>query len=205
VVNYLIHLKKLKEKSAAMLKPILKYAHHLLQESVHKGETVIDATCGNGHDSLFLSDLVGMDGQVLAFDVQEQAIRSTKEKLIKQERTNVTLIHDSHENITEYLILQRNNKIGGAIFNLGYLPRSDKAIVTKGESTVQGIGTILEYLKTNGLIVIVVYHGHKGGKEEKEILLKYLLHLDQKEYNVLQYGFINQKNDPPFILAIQKK
>lgn len=189
----------------SMLKSVLKYAHHLLKESVEKGEIVVDATCGNGYDSLFLSDLVGPNGKVLAFDIQEQAIQSTREKLIRENRTNVTLIHDSHENMKEYLSLQKDMEIGGAIFNLGYLPRSDKTIVTKGESTVKAVETLLTYLKKNRLIVLVVYHGHEGGKEEKEILLKYALELDQKKYSVLRYGFINQKNNPPFIIAIQKK
>jgi len=188
-----------------ILKSVLDYAHHLLTESVQKGETVVDATCGNGYDSLFLSNIVGEKGQVLAFDIQAQAIQSTKEKLIEEERTNVTLIHDGHENLQDYLVIQKNLKIGGAIFNLGYLPRSDKTIITKGESTVKAIETLLEYLKKNGLIVIVVYYGHEGGEEEKEFLLKYLLQLNQREYSVLRYGFINQKNNPPFILAVQKR
>jgi|SRR5699024_5539885 len=188
-----------------MVKSVLKFAHHLLEESVELGDLVIDATCGNGHDSLFLSDLVGENGRVLSFDIQEQAIQTTKQKLIQDERTNVTLIHDSHENLNEYLSIQKNVEVGGAIFNLGYLPRSDKKVITKGDSTLKAIQILLKYLRKDRLIVLVVYHGHEGGKEEKEMLLKYLLELDQKKYNVLRYGFINQKNNPPFILAIQKK
>jgi SAM-dependent methyltransferase len=188
-----------------MVKSVLKFAHHLLEESIELGDLVIDATCGNGHDSLFLSDLVGENGRVLSFDIQEQAIQTTKQKLIQDERTNVTLIHDSHENLNEYLSIQKNVEVGGAIFNLGYLPRSDKKVITKGDSTLKAIQILLKYLRKDRLIVLVVYHGHEGGKEEKEMLLKYLLELDQKKYNVLRYGFINQKNNPPFILAIQKK
>ncbi|GAB3047378.1 tRNA 5-(aminomethyl)-2-thiouridylate-methyltransferase MnmM [Virgibacillus ainsalahensis] len=188
-----------------MLKGILNYAHYLLEETIQKGETVIDATCGNGNDTLFLSDLVGNNGHVFAFDIQRQAITTTKQILIDHNRTNVSLTHDSHENLAEYLPKDKINTIGGAIFNLGYLPRSDKSVVTKGESTIIAIDTILSHLKKEGLIVLVVYYGHEGGKQEKDALLKHVLHLEQKKYNVLQYGFINQRNDPPFILAIQKK
>ncbi|WP_087972775.1 tRNA (mnm(5)s(2)U34)-methyltransferase [Oceanobacillus rekensis] len=185
-----------------MLKGILNYAHYLLEETVEKGEVVIDATCGNGNDTLFLSKLVAEHGYVYAFDIQEQAIANTKEALTFHERTNVSLIHDSHENIADYI---KNTEIAGAIFNLGYLPKSDKTVITEGASTVAAVDTILSLLKKGGLVVLVVYHGHEGGKDEKKSLLKYLFQLDQKKYNVLRYGFINQKNDPPFILAIEKK
>ncbi|MEC5424878.1 class I SAM-dependent methyltransferase [Virgibacillus sp. C22-A2] len=187
-----------------MLKGILNFAHYLLEESIQKDETVIDATCGNGNDTVFLSKIVGDNGHVLAFDVQDQAISTTKELLIKHSCTNVSLIKDSHGNITQYLSPTRS-VIGGAIFNLGYLPKSDKSIITKSESTIAAVNSILKQLKKDGLIVVVVYYGHSGGQEEKESLLKHVINLNQKEYNVMQYGFINQKNDPPFVLAIQKK
>ncbi|RDW18755.1 16S rRNA (cytosine(1402)-N(4))-methyltransferase [Oceanobacillus arenosus] len=188
-----------------MLKGILNYAHYLLEEAINQDEIVIDATCGNGNDTLFLSELVGEHGKVLAFDIQKEAITATRQRVIEHERTNVFLIHDSHENIAKYLPANKDEKISGAIFNLGYLPKSDKKIITKPDSTITAIDTILEHLRKDGIIVIVVYHGHEGGKEEKEAILKHLFHLDQQQYSVLRYGFINQKNDPPFILAIQKK
>jgi len=195
----------MKESASDMLKGILDYAHYLLEESIELGEKVIDATCGNGHDTLFLSELVGEKGHVYAFDIQQQAITNTRNVLIENGRTNVSLIHDSHANIANYFRMDHSTQIGGAIFNLGYLPRSDKSVITKGDSTVTAVAKILQLLKVNGLIILVVYHGHEGGKEEKETLLKFLLQLDQQKYNVLRYGFINQKNNPPFIIAIQKK
>ncbi|RKQ29691.1 class I SAM-dependent methyltransferase [Oceanobacillus halophilus] len=188
-----------------MLKGILNYAHYLLEESVHEGETVIDATCGNGNDTLFLSELVGENGHVLAFDIQEQAIAVTRNVLIKHGKSNVSLIHDSHANLSDYLPKDKKKTVGGAIFNLGYLPKSNKEVVTKPESTITALTIILDALKQNGLIVLVVYHGHEGGQEEKEAILKHVLKLNQKDYSVLRYGFINQKNNPPFIIAIQKK
>ncbi|MBP2076406.1 class I SAM-dependent methyltransferase [Oceanobacillus polygoni] len=186
-----------------MLKGILNYAHYLLEGSIHSGEKVIDATCGNGNDTLFLSKLVGEKGHVYAFDIQDQAIANTRKALINNNCSNVSLIHDSHERILDYF--PKDKEVAGAIFNLGYLPRSDKSVITTPDSTVSAVNAILNRLKKDGLVVLVVYHGHEGGKEEKEGLLKYLLQLDQKQFNVLRYGFINQKNDPPFILAVQRK
>ncbi|WP_047979681.1 tRNA (mnm(5)s(2)U34)-methyltransferase [Ornithinibacillus contaminans] len=187
------------------MKSILKYSHYLLEEIIKPGETVIDATCGNGNDTLFLSGLVGETGEVIAFDIQEQAIDNTDQLLMENHCSNVSLVLDSHANVENYLSKDLEGKIGGAIFNLGYLPKSDKSIITQAESTVKAIDTILGYLKHEGRIILVVYYGHEGGEDEKNAILKHVMSLDQKQYSVLQYGFINQKNNPPFIIGIQKK
>lgn len=188
-----------------MLKRTLDFSHQLLKDSITIGETVVDATCGNGNDTLLLSQLVGEEGFVLSFDIQVKAIENTKQLLEENKCSNVSLINDTHAKVDEYLNEKNISEIGGAIFNLGYLPRSDKTIITKGESTITAIQNSLNYLKKNGLIVIVVYHGHYGGKEERDQILEYVIQLEQKKYNVLKYGFINQKNAPPFILAIENK
>lgn len=186
-----------------MLTGILQYAHQLLETSIEDGELVLDATCGNGNDTLFLSQHVGEQGKVLAFDVQEQAIQTTQALMTDHDVNNVSLIHDSHANIEKYI--NDDTVIGGAVFNLGYLPKSDKSIITEGESTIAAIDSILKHLRKKGLIVLVIYHGHEGGKTEKDLVLQHVTQLDQKQYSVLQYGFINQKNNPPFIVAIQKR
>lgn len=186
-----------------MLKGILEFSHYLLQESVRNGDLVIDATCGNGHDTLFLSKLVGDHGNVLAFDIQLQAIKRTKARLVEHSRRNVEVIHDSHAKVEQYIV--PDQLIGGAIFNLGYLPQSNKKVITYGDTTIAAVQTILDHLKIGGIIVLVVYHGHEGGKEEKQTLLKFVSKLEQKKFHVLRYGFINQKNDPPFIIAIEKR
>ncbi|MFD2628947.1 class I SAM-dependent methyltransferase [Oceanobacillus kapialis] len=188
-----------------MLMNIINYAHYLLESSIDKGETVVDATCGNGHDTLFLSRVVGQSGKVLAFDIQEEAIENTKQALSESSYANVSFILDSHANMTTHLKAQNIELVGGAIFNLGYLPKGDKTIITNRESTVEAIQHLLPVLKTNGLVVLVVYHGHEGGKDEMHAVLKYAMNLSQRSYHVLQYGFINQQNNPPFIIAIQKR
>ncbi|WHX28143.1 class I SAM-dependent methyltransferase [Virgibacillus halodenitrificans] len=186
-----------------MLKGILNFAHYLLEESVNPGDTTIDATCGNGNDTLFLSRIVGTNGHVIACDIQQQAIDATKQRLVEHNRFNVSFIQDSHARLKKYI--NKDTQIGGAIFNLGYLPKSDKLIITNGESTISAIDIILDFLKQGRLIVLVVYYGHPGGEEEKNTVLKHVMNLDQNDYNVVQYGFINQKNNPPFIIAIEKK
>src|SRR5690625_4655614 len=187
-----------------MLKRIIPYAHHLLETSVKEGDVVVDATCGNGNDTLLLSSLVGETGTVYAVDVQEQAIETTKKLLTENERSNVEFIHDSHANLEQYLPESLKGTLGGAIFNLGYLPRSDKQIITQGESTIAAVETLLEFIRKKALVILVVYHGHEGGAEEKDAVLSYVKQLDQKKYAVLQYKFLNQQNNPPFVIAIEK-
>ncbi|WP_404453753.1 class I SAM-dependent methyltransferase [Virgibacillus necropolis] len=188
-----------------MMKGILQFSHYLIEEAVNKGDTVIDATCGNGNDTVFLSKVVGENGHVFGFDIQEQAILNTQGKLALHKIKNATIIKDSHSNAIHHLTVDQLTSLGGSIFNLGYLPGSDKGIVTKSETTILAIEGILTHLKENGIVVLVVYHGHAGGDVEKRNIMEYANHLDQKQYSVLYYGFINQKNNPPFIIAIEKK
>ncbi|WP_217589061.1 class I SAM-dependent methyltransferase [Lentibacillus saliphilus] len=188
-----------------MIKGILQYAHTLLADSLQDGDTAIDATCGNGHDTAFLCKTVGTSGHVYGFDIQDQAIENTRKRLADDKLTNATIIKDSHANFIHHIPVDQLNHIGGAIFNLGYLPGSDKSIITQGESTILALEGMLEHLKTDGVIILVVYHGHEGGDTERDHIMKYVRSIDQKMCNVLYYGFVNQKNNPPFILALHKK
>jgi len=188
-----------------MLKRVIPYSHALLKEGVAAGDTVIDATCGNGHDTLMLSQCVGETGTVYGFDIQAQALIETKTRLAAHHQPERLLIHDSHANLLDYLTEQDQHNIQAAIFNLGYLPGGDKSIITTPQSTLDAVQVILQHLKKGGLLILVIYHGHNGGAEERDQLLTFVQSLEQKDYDVLQYGFINQKNSPPFIIAIEKK
>lgn len=188
-----------------MLTRVLPYGHALIKKAVEPGEVLVDATCGNGNDTVVLSRATGPTGKVYAFDLQQQAIDNTKQKLVKEKITNVELIHDGHQHVDQYLREANKGKLAGAIFNLGYLPGSDKHVITQPEHTITAIDKLASYLKPGGIIVCVVYYGHAGGQIEKDALLEHLHYYDQKYFHVLQYGFINQKNNPPFILAIEKK
>ena len=95
--------------------------------------------------------------------------------------------------------------VDAAIFNLGYLPKGDKSIVTKPETTIQAIESIFKLLSTEGIIVLVIYHGHEEGQIERDELLKYLENFDQSKAHILKYQFINQVNHAPFICAIEKR
>ena len=183
------------------LQRVLQYAQFLLKETVETGDIVVDATAGNGYDTTFLAQLVGENGHVFAFDVQQQAIESTNKRLTEAGMANrVSTILDGHENVAQYV----QQPISAAIFNLGYLPGSEHQIITKPNTTLQAIESLLKLLKVGGMIVLVVYYGHEGGKEERDQVIEYVSNLPQKKVHVLRYEFINQKNDPPFIIALEK-
>ncbi|WP_050616125.1 class I SAM-dependent methyltransferase [Bacillus testis] len=185
---------------------ILPYARILLEKAVSPGDLAVDATAGNGHDTLFLASLVGESGHVFAFDIQEQAIENTRKRLQEngvQER--VTLFHKSHDELKSCLPADCAGSIAGAIFNLGYLPGGDKHVVTKGHSTIAAIEHLLDCMASGGIIVLVVYHGHPEGAVERDELLSYVKALPQDKAHVLHYGFMNQVNSPPFIIAIEKR
>lgn len=184
---------------------VIPFAHSLIEEVVQPGDQVIDATCGNGNDTLLLSTLVEETGNVYACDIQEQAINETKQIIQKHKRNNVSFVLDSHANLSEHLPASVKGNLATAIFNLGYLPKSDKKIITQPTSTIKAITQLLPYLKKGGRLVLVIYHGHAGGESEKDAVLKLAEELDQQQYQVLQYQFINQQNTPPFVVAIEKK
>ncbi len=179
-----------------MIKRIIPYAHELLKSYVSKDDYVIDGTLGNGHDTLFLSKI---SKHVYSFDIQEEAIKSSDKLLEENNVSNYTLIHDSHENIKEHI----PSKVKAAIFNLGYLPGGTNLdIITRFESTSSSIKNIFDIMDT-GVIIVVCYVGHDGGKLEAELLEQEFSSLSSKNYNVLKYQFLNKKNSP-YILAVNK-
>lgn len=189
-----------------ILERILPYARKLLQSTVNEGDLTIDATIGNGHDTVFLAKLVGETGHVYGFDIQELAIQKTTERINNENLSNqVTLLQRSHAEVKKVIPASLHEKLKGAIFNLGYLPGSDKSVVTVPESTISAIEQILEMMAPEGIIVVVIYHGHEGGEIEKDALMNFAQNIPQDLAHVLTYRFINQANNPPFILAIEKR
>jgi len=179
---------------------ILPFTKYLLEKCVKKGDFVVDATSGNGNDTLFLSQLVDEDGHVLAFDIQEAAIAKTKLRLIDEQIKNVTLVHDGHENVRTYT----NQEVAAAIFNLGYLPGSDEQITTNSQTTWKAVTELLQLLRVGGVIILVIYHGHPAGQVEKMELERLLTTLESGVTEVLRYEFLN-KSAAPYVVAIERR
>lgn len=178
-----------------MLRP-LEMAHAFLSEIITKEDIVVDATMGNGHDTLFLAQLAK---KVYAFDIQEQAIKQTTKRLAEAKVDNVELFLTGHENVGRYI---KSTK--AAIFNLGYLPSADKSVITQPHTTIQALEKLCQRLVTGGRIVIMIYYGHEGGDVERDVVLDFVSQLPQQEFTVALYKTINQINQPPFLVMIEK-
>lgn len=177
-------------------------SHKTIAMFLQNGEIAIDATAGNGNDTIFLAKQVGQAGFVYAFDVQQCAITSTENKLIREGlRNRTSLIKDSHENIDKYV----KDSIGCAMFNLGYLPKSDKTIITTGKSSVIAIKKCMDLLKIKGVISICIYTSHEGGKDEGAILECFLHKLPRDKYKVLKHYALNDENSPYIVFIYRIK
>lgn len=179
-----------------MLQRILPTAKRFIEEVVKHNDIVVDATCGNGNDTKFLSELVP-DGHVYSFDIQLEALNTARTNI---ENENISFIHDGHEHINHYV----SQSVTAGIFNLGYLPGGDKSITTAFPTTIIAIKELFNLLMVGGRIAIVVYHGHDSGKIERDALLLDLASWPQDSAQVLQYQYINQKNNAPFLIIIEK-
>ncbi|WP_432409507.1 class I SAM-dependent methyltransferase [Wukongibacter sp. M2B1] len=177
-------------------------AKNLIREVVSEKDIVVDATVGNGNDTLFLCDLVGAEGRVIGFDVQKLALEKTEKRLGERNLLDrVKLINSGHENMKNYIECE----VSAIMFNLGYLPGNDHSITTKYETTLKAIMEGIDILKKNGVMTVAIYPGHREGMKEKENLLDFLCTVDQRKVNVLKMEFINQVNNPPLLIAIEKK
>ncbi|EJL39417.1 Putative rRNA methylase [Brevibacillus sp. CF112] len=184
-----------------MFPNVLEVARKLIRERVQQGETVIDATMGNGNDTLFLAQLVQETGKVIAFDIQPQAIAKTKDRLEREGLADrVELKLASHEEIESL-----NVQAAAIMFNLGYLPGGDKEITTQAGSTIRAIESGLRVLRPGGIMTVMIYWGHAAGEVEKEAVEAFCHELSQLEFLVLKYQYINQQNQAPFLLAIERR
>lgn len=187
-----------------MLQTVLHFSHSLLEEILQPGDHVIDATMGNGYDTVFMAEKIGKTGHVYSFDIQKEALLSTKSKLTEQDLLDRTsLFLQGHETLGT--VVDEAQPIKAGIFNLGYLPKSDKSVITLPETTRTAMEEILKRLVSRGRMIMVVYYGHEGGEKELDMVQDYCQSLPQEKYNVLKYQFINQKNNPPILYCVEKK
>ena len=178
------------------MKRPLEMAHDFLAQVITKDDVVVDATMGNGHDTLFLAKLAK---QVYAFDIQEQALEKTSQRLQEAGLSNAELILQGHETVDQFV-----TEVKAAIFNLGYLPSADKSIITQPQTTLEALEKLCQVLVKGGRIAIMIYYGHEGGDIERDAVLDFVSQLPQQEYTATIYRTLNQINNPPFLVMIEK-
>ena len=177
-------------------------ASDMLRKTVKEGDIVVDATMGNGHDTMMLCSLVGQKGKVYAFDVQKKALDSTQ-KLLESEglMDRAVLLNVSHDRLSEYV----PGHVKAVAFNLGWLPGGDHGITTRAETTMSAVEQALEKLLPSGLLTLCAYPGHPEGAHELELLNRYFSTLSSRQYNVLQQVFLNAGQNAPVCFAVQKQ
>ena len=160
-------------------KPLTEICHQAINAILKKGDYAVDATIGNGHDTLLLAKLVGEKGLVYGFDIQPNAIVSTSNRLKENSvRDRVHLVEASHALMHDYIPMQHHGKIKTVMFNLGYLPGTDKRIITKTDSTLTALKQAIKLVHEEGVISIMIYPGHPGGDSESQAVLNWCRKLD---------------------------
>lgn len=181
---------------------ITEWCHQFIKNHVAEGDFCIDATAGNGNDTMLLCELVGETGKVIAFDIQEKAIANTKKCLEAHqlaERAEVVL--DSHVNMADYA---QEASVSCVTFNFGYLPGGDHSLATRKETSITAIYEGLRLLKKGGMMSLCIYSGGDSGFEERDAILEELKHLDGKQYLVIVSEYYNRPNNPPITVLIIK-
>ncbi len=208
---------------------VLNFAHKIITDHIGAGDITIDATVGNGYDTLFLLERVGPTGCVYGFDIQQQALEITSEKVIKFTSgklgkhtpdkvskitsgpsdsvtpATVQLFLQSHADMLQYIPIQHHGQVAAVMFNLGYCPGQSHDMVTKPVSTETALKASVILLKKGGVITVIVYTGHAGAPEEAVAVEHWAMQLPPLEYHVFKYHFINQVNHPSFLIAIEKR
>lgn len=180
---------------------ITSWCQNQIRQHVKKGDICIDATAGNGHDTLLLCQLAGETGKVYAFDVQEMAISNTKNRL-SEHNMQADCILDGHQNMKDYV--KEVGEVSCIVFNFGYLPSGNHSLSTKGETSIPAIEVGLECLKAGGIISLCIYSGGDSGFDEINQIMPYLKSLDNKKYLVIVSEYYNRPNNPPVPALIVK-
>lgn len=151
-------------------------ARAALAAVVRPGDVALDATAGNGKDTLVLAKSVGPTGRVFAFDIQQAALDRTAEKLATAGFMNVTLLHRDHAELRGAIPPEYHGLLTAAVFNLGYLPAGDRRIVTRAESSRVAITAAAELLRAGGVLTVTAYPDHPGGADEAAIVAELFAH-----------------------------
>ena len=173
-------------------------AHELIRPFIREGDLVIDATCGNGHDTLFLAECVGASGKVLAFDVQEIAVASSK-ALVENAGVvdRVEFFYESHSNISGRV---EAASVAVIMFNLGYLPGANKDETTHAEETLTALAAASISIKPGGVLSVVCYPGYDAGIGESAGVERWFKAQAGAGWRVAKYGMLGTQRLAPFLL-----
>lgn len=184
---------------------VLRNARHLaadyMRRTIREGDVVVDATMGNGKDTLFLAELVGETGRVYAFDVQQEAVERTRERVQEAGyEARTTLLLAGHETMAQHV----KGPVQAVMFNLGWLPGAEHIVTTRTETTLAAVQAALALIVPGGIVTVCVYPGHEEGGRERQALGALCAGLDVRTYNVLHHTFVNAALYTPELFLIQR-
>ena len=161
----------------------------------------IDATCGNGGDTAFLCRLVGKEGRVLGFDIQPEAIASTRQNLARKGLA-AELHCDSHANLLQYV---QPGTVDAVMFNFGWLPGADHGVFSHAQSSIPALEAALEALRPGGVLSAILYSGKVIGSDEKTEILQWMRSRPLKQCTALVCSFANWADTAPLPCFLLKK
>lgn len=173
-------------------------AQEILRSVIRPGDLVIDATAGNGHDTLFLAEMVGPEGRVLAFDVQEKALESARAR-VGGHRAEFFL--ESHAGMAARA---EPGTVAAVMFNLGYLPGEDHELTTVSAETLAALEAAAAVLKPGGVLSVICYPGHPAGAAEAREVEDWMTALTVNGWRVARYGAVGTRRQAPFLLLAGK-
>lgn len=183
----------------------IQLAHFYWEQILEPGDQVLDATCGQGKDSLFLAQktLREDSGELYALDIQKEALEKTKAylegHLAPMLWNRIHYIHSCHSELDSF----EKEAFKLITYNLGYLPGSDKELTTLLDSSIKSFEKALGLLKKGAYLSITCYPGHENGRVEKEGVLKWAKGLD-RSFHLCHHEWMNRSDSAPSLLLIQK-
>lgn len=179
-------------------------AHQAIAERLHEGDIAIDATIGNGHDTLFLAHHVGLSGHLYGFDIQHRAITTAQQRLEQAGiAARATLVERGHEKMVALIPKQHHGRIQAVMFNLGYLPGADKSVITSAATTRRALTAACALLAPGGVITVLAYTGHPGGRHEADTIKTWANQLDQHLYSLAIHIPAACSSSPPELIIIK--
>ena len=145
----------------------------------------IDATCGNGHDTVFLA---GLGGRILALDIQPAAVQATRARLTAAgyaDPARYQVVQADHAGLARLADREGFAPADGVMFNFGWLPGADHGVQSRAHSSRTALAAALELLAPGGALTAVLYSpGHGPQEEEKQAVLAQLTGLDRARFSV---------------------
>ena len=184
---------------------LIERVHQYLNQHLRPGDHAIDATAGNGHDTAHMASLVGAEGRIIAIDIQKEAITTTRKRLEAQNHLDrVQLLTGEHSKILQSLCPTHARTISAIVFNLGYLPGSDKSIQTTSKTTLRALDASRKLLKPNGLLLVTAYRGHTGGQTEADAVAQWMQSMESN-WSIDIYDLkVKGDNTPPILYAVRQ-